>query len=87
MQNIEHGIETSQNESTYTSEKQISKDIIIDYDFGTLHEELKKIVNEQNCDINVYYPKDYLISFDEYAIIQEILKDNKFNTSLIKLKI
>ena len=87
MHNIEHGIEVSQNESTYTTEKQVSKDIIIDYDFGALHEELKKIVNEQNCDINVYYPKDYLISFDEYAIIQEILKGNKFNTSLIKLKI
>lgn len=86
-QSIELGIETSQNQSTLVEDATLAKDIIIDYEFKSLSDELRKIVETQTEDVNVYYPKSYMITFDEYAVIKEILKGNKFNTSIIKLKI
>lgn len=78
---------SSQNESTLNTFEDIEEtEIIIDYEFKKLVNEIEKYANEYK-NLKIYYPKDYLIGFDEYSEIEKILKAHKGNISISKLKI
>lgn len=79
----------TKNESTYMPEVSSDLEYIVDYEFDSLKTEIIKILNESEGNIKVYYPKDYNLSFDEYAEIQGIIKENHKSRciSIIKLKI
>lgn len=76
----------SKNSSNLMENIQEEKDFIIDYNFKTLKDELPKILKDLNTNIKIFYPKDYRISYDEYAEISKILKNQKHLVSLIKLE-
>jgi len=71
--------DTNCNASTYEYEKYIIKEIIELKTINTsLYDEIKKITDnidlEKLYQINVIYPKDYVISFEEYNKLKNILK-------------
>ena len=73
-------------ESKYVEHIPEAREFIIDYNIDDLYNEILKISNENEGDLKIYYPKNYCISFDEYAQIENILKQKR-NISIIKLKL
>lgn len=60
-------------------------EIIVD-DFTRLVDEIAKY-EKLHKNIKIYYPKSYLIGFEEYSEIEKILKSHKGNISISKLKV
>ena len=86
MHNSDFGIYgQSKSESTYMHEIEPAKEIIIEKIENSLYDEIVKIQKSNDCDIKIYYPHSYIISFDEFAKIKPLLKA-KNSTSIIKLR-
>lgn len=79
------GIISSKNESTYTYEESPCKEIILE-SVESLKDSITEVLKKTKGDLKIYYPKDYVLSFDEYAEIRPLIKQKR-NVSLIKLKI
>lgn len=61
-------------------------DCIIDYSFDKLSDAIQLEIKKNNGkELKIYYPKEYKITYDEYAIISEILKTNEKPVSLLRL--
>lgn len=90
MEKCSEGLEIykeSKNSSTFENAVEIPCEIIIDYEFESLSKALQEILNAHDTNLNIYYPKDYFISYDEYAEISSVLKGYKHTVSLIKLEL
>lgn len=86
MHNSDFGIYGhTKSESTYTPDVEPAKEIILEKIEGSLYDEIVKIQKSNDCDIKIYYPNSYIISFDEFAKIKPLLK-SKNSTSIIKLR-
>lgn len=84
-----HGLETDpENLSYFEDSSPENIDILVDYEFDSLVDIIEKSIAENpDKEIKIYYPKDYRITYDEYAKISESLKKSVHPVSLIRLSI
>ena len=78
----------SKNQSKIEESKSESIEHFVDYEFKTLSPIIREVIRENpDKEIKIYYPKDYKITYDEYAEISEELKKTKYPVSLIRVEI